>query len=368
MKTLLFLSFVLIAGISNCQIISSHFYISDSKQLNLTNIHNNIMANNEATDYILDIMFSDSSSFVLKVAIADQINSYKNKYKNVVKDMEEYADKNKITKSDDILLITALLTSKFDINGAWNHINSIELKLTNSLSKFLVIKYIELNYLEYHEKENEICQLGLTVIETYDKSIYKDDISGEIKELFYDVFDKTKDYCNFANTKRYESVKRVGYEMVAPKYTENYESNLNIVPNHIGGNENRKSQSIDLIFEDGIYKIPVTINNSLKINFILDSGASDVHIPFDVFSTLMRMNKIEMDEIIGTSNYKIADGSIVKNFNVMLKSLTIGSIEIKAIKASVGSIESELLLGQSFQKRFNEVRIDNVKHKAVFYK
>ena len=40
--------------------------------------------------------------------------------------------------------------------------------------------------------------------------------------------------------------------------------------------------------QGGTYTVPVVINNAIRLNFILDSGASDVLIPGDVFLTLVR--------------------------------------------------------------------------------
>src|SRR3954469_25482579 len=45
---------------------------------------------------------------------------------------------------------------------------------------------------------------------------------------------------------------------------------------------------IALVQTGGVFEIPVRINGAITLSFILDSGAADVQIPFDVFSTLVR--------------------------------------------------------------------------------
>jgi predicted aspartyl protease len=42
----------------------------------------------------------------------------------------------------------------------------------------------------------------------------------------------------------------------------------------------------------GVLVAPVVVNNFMKLNFLVDSGASDVSIPSDVFSSLLRSGAI----------------------------------------------------------------------------
>ena len=59
----------------------------------------------------------------------------------------------------------------------------------------------------------------------------------------------------------------------------------------------------------GLYKVPVLINGTLTLNFLIDTGASDVSIPLDVFLTLLRAGTIDDLDIIGEREYTLADGS-----------------------------------------------------------
>jgi len=72
---------------------------------------------------------------------------------------------------------------------------------------------------------------------------------------------------------------------------------------------------VALVQAGGVFEIPVRINGAITLNFILDSGASDVQIPFDVFSTLVRANTIRENDLIGESTYVLADGSKKKARN-----------------------------------------------------
>jgi len=48
------------------------------------------------------------------------------------------------------------------------------------------------------------------------------------------------------------------------------------------------AESIALKKEGGTFVVPVVINDKITLNFIIDSGASDVSIPAGVFFTLVK--------------------------------------------------------------------------------
>ncbi|NVZ08722.1 retroviral-like aspartic protease family protein [Allochromatium humboldtianum] len=107
------------------------------------------------------------------------------------------------------------------------------------------------------------------------------------------------------------------------------------------------AEEIKIFKEGGVYHLPVKINQSIELNFIIDTGASTVHIPIDVALTLMRAGTISDSDFLGEQSYKTADGSIVENMRFNLRNIRIGEKSIHNVEASVGSIESPLLLGQN---------------------
>ena len=122
------------------------------------------------------------------------------------------------------------------------------------------------------------------------------------------------------------------------------------------------TSAIRLQEQGGTFFVPVLINNSLTLNFIIDSGASDVSIPADVVLTLMRTGTLRSEDFIGSQNYKLADGTTVPSETFRLRQLTVGDREIENVTASVEKIEGSLLLGQSFLTRFKSWSIDNRHH------
>ena len=112
----------------------------------------------------------------------------------------------------------------------------------------------------------------------------------------------------------------------------------------------------------GTFMVPVTINNSILLDFTIDSGAADVSITADVMLTLMRTDTITKDDFIETKKYSLADGSVVNSDVYRIKSLRIGELEVHDVTVSVSKLEGSLLLGQSFLKRLKSWSIDNQRH------
>jgi predicted aspartyl protease len=111
--------------------------------------------------------------------------------------------------------------------------------------------------------------------------------------------------------------------------------------------------------QNGVLRVPVLINDVIPLDFILDSGASDVSIPADVVSTLMRSGTLTAADFTGTNTYTLADGSRVPSQTFRIRSLTVGNWILKDVLGSVGSWNGELLLGQSFLSQFKSWSIDN---------
>jgi clan AA aspartic protease (TIGR02281 family) len=109
----------------------------------------------------------------------------------------------------------------------------------------------------------------------------------------------------------------------------------------------------------GTLVAPVVINNAIKLNFLVDSGASDVSIPADVFSTLVRTNTLTQTDITGFRSYKNADGEVFRSNTFVIRSLKIGNVEVLNVHAKVAPTNAPLLLGQSFLKRFKTWSVNN---------
>jgi predicted aspartyl protease len=66
---------------------------------------------------------------------------------------------------------------------------------------------------------------------------------------------------------------------------------------------------VSLKKEGGTFVVPVQINGAITLDFTVDSGAADVSLPLDVFSTLTRTGTIKDADVVGEQTYVLADGS-----------------------------------------------------------
>ena len=123
--------------------------------------------------------------------------------------------------------------------------------------------------------------------------------------------------------------------------------------------------SIPMKAEGGTHVIPVLINNAITLDFIVDSGASDVSIPADVVTTLMRTGTLKQSDFLDQKTYKLADGSTIPSQTFRIRSLKVGSKVVENVSGSVAPVRGSLLLGQSFLSRFKSWSIDNTKHALV---
>jgi clan AA aspartic protease (TIGR02281 family) len=118
----------------------------------------------------------------------------------------------------------------------------------------------------------------------------------------------------------------------------------------------------------GIYEIPAEINGSYKVNFIFDTGASDVSITPDVAMALFRNGTIRKTDYISTQTYTFADGSTADADVFNLREIKIGSMRFTNVKAAISnSIAAPMLLGQSVIQRIGKYTIDNTNHQLLIY-
>jgi clan AA aspartic protease (TIGR02281 family) len=116
---------------------------------------------------------------------------------------------------------------------------------------------------------------------------------------------------------------------------------------------------IPLGMSGGIYTVPVQVNRSIAMQFLVDPGAGVVVIPVSVLRQLVRNGTVTQDDVIGVSTAELADASLYLAARVRLRELRIGDIVVPNVTAAVSPALSAPLLGQSFLRRFASVTFDN---------
>src|SRR6266851_6480569 len=121
------------------------------------------------------------------------------------------------------------------------------------------------------------------------------------------------------------------------------------------------AENIPLIKKGGVYTLPVEVNGVITLNFVLDTGASEVNIPAEVALTLYHAGTIRDTDFLPGQTYTLADGSTLNSARFLLRSLKIGNHRMTNVPASIGPVLSPLLLGQSFLERLGTWGLDSQK-------
>lgn len=117
--------------------------------------------------------------------------------------------------------------------------------------------------------------------------------------------------------------------------------------------------SIKLQQSGGVYEVPVIINDVLKINVILDSGASDVSISPDVALTLIKTGTIKSSDWLPGQVYQFADGSTALSYRFKLSTIALGDRTLRDVSTGIGtSVKAPMLLGQSALKQLGKYTIN----------
>jgi clan AA aspartic protease (TIGR02281 family) len=118
------------------------------------------------------------------------------------------------------------------------------------------------------------------------------------------------------------------------------------------------SEEVQLVSHGGTFSVAVRLNDSISLNFILDTGATDVAIPADVVSTLLRTGTLTERDFVGRVTYVMADGSKLPSLRFVLREVRVGNQSARNVVASVSPIRGDPLLGQSFLSRLPPWTID----------
>ncbi len=120
-----------------------------------------------------------------------------------------------------------------------------------------------------------------------------------------------------------------------------------------------KVVEIPFTASNGVTKVDCTING-LPLNFVFDTGASDVTISQTEANFMFKNGYLSQRDVIGKQRYQTADGNISVGTTFILNHINFGGLELNGIQASVVSNQkAPLLLGQTVLKRLGKIEIDN---------
>src|SRR5262249_43340408 len=108
-----------------------------------------------------------------------------------------------------------------------------------------------------------------------------------------------------------------------------------------------RAAEIPLGTSGGVYTVPVQINRSIAVQFLVDPGASVVVIPVSVVRSLIRNGTVTEDDAIGIGGATVADSSHYLVAKVRLRELRIGDAVVQDVIAAVAPGIDLPLLGQA---------------------
>lgn len=121
-----------------------------------------------------------------------------------------------------------------------------------------------------------------------------------------------------------------------------------------------------MVDSNGVFYVPVSINGHVVIDFVLDSGASDVSLPREIAQELIRQGTLTEKDFLGGQTYTLADGSRVNNPKFKLRTMKLGTLTLTNVQASISARGSQALLGQSFLKRLGKWSLDSDRKVLTF--
>lgn len=122
------------------------------------------------------------------------------------------------------------------------------------------------------------------------------------------------------------------------------------------------AEDMQLVNQNGVYFIPITINDSITANGMLDTGASEMVIPFNIVAALIQSKSITSTDYLKDGAYILADGSTHTNERINIAKIVIGRTSFYNLSAIVGNKDTNLLIGQNLLRKVGSYAIDNNKH------
>jgi hypothetical protein len=140
--------------------------------------------------------------------------------------------------------------------------------------------------------------------------------------------------------------------------------------NYISGPSDDNTNVVKLEeINKSVFKINVEINNVLKIDMILDTGAADILLTKEIVLTLIKTKTIDENDILEGGSYTDANGNVNFKVRFNLKEIKIGKYIAKNVVCCVNeNLETHNLLGiGALKKMGRKMQIDFEKNELLFY-
>jgi len=109
----------------------------------------------------------------------------------------------------------------------------------------------------------------------------------------------------------------------------------------------------------GTYVVAAEVNGQAPLDFHIDSGAADVSVPAYVFQQMKSAGSVRAEDMLGIETYVLGNGTTIKAETFRIRTLKVGAVVVRDVRASVSQYDGPPLLGMSFLSRFNSWSVDN---------
>lgn len=116
--------------------------------------------------------------------------------------------------------------------------------------------------------------------------------------------------------------------------------------------------SIQMTRQGGVSVIPCKLNG-LTLDFIFDSGASDVTISLTEATFMLKNGYLSYNDIVGSEKYRTASGEISEGIKINLREIEFGGFKLRNVEATIiKTSNAPLLLGQSALSKLGNIIVN----------
>lgn len=110
--------------------------------------------------------------------------------------------------------------------------------------------------------------------------------------------------------------------------------------------------------KNGLYYVPAEVND-VELDFIFDTGASDVSISLTEAYFLFKNGKLTNSDVLGSEFFSDAKGDVSEGTGIIIRKMKVGNKVLYNVKASiVHNQTAPLLIGQSVFQRLGKMSVD----------
>lgn len=124
---------------------------------------------------------------------------------------------------------------------------------------------------------------------------------------------------------------------------------------------------VQMVKRNGVYYVGGKVDG-IPMDFIFDTGASEVSISLIEASFLVKQGKLSKGDFVGYNSYADANGGVSIGMKIILRQFEVGGVILKDVEAGVvQNLDAPLLLGGTVLNRLGRFTIDPANSTLTLY-